>query len=74
MLSDSYAGRTDPLVAFQVHLPESAAQLGSLLCRLEASSVSGRTPANKRTYPEENNILISLHILRHWLSNSLLYI
>lgn len=40
-----------PLVTFQVHLPENAVQLGSLLCQPAESSVWGRTQASRRRYP-----------------------
>lgn len=44
---------TDPPAASPVRLPGTAAPLGSLLCPLAASSVSGRTPASRRMYPEK---------------------
>lgn len=51
------AAWTDPLVAFRGRLPGSAAPLWSLLCLLGGSSVLGRTPASRRMYPKESDIL-----------------
>lgn len=54
------------LVAFQVHLPENAVPLWSLLCQPTGFSVLGHKPANRRRYPKENITSINVELPRFW--------